>query len=317
VRSKLKFKEFYQKYQKRLQLSFLSKEVGLDNIIQISTQSTDSYEAVDYLNVIRPSSVVIIGHQESKYLIELDRTQLVELLTALFSGPVSTMILSRASKLLPQLVKLSNQFNIPLLQSEQDDAELLNNTRYYLSLALADHKLEHGVFVEVFSLGVFIRGESGIGKSELALALISRGHRLIADDVTEFSRVSPDKVDGHSPGILTDFLEIRGLGIVNIRAMFGSNSLKPNKTLRLIIEMVHFNGENNNKFDRLGSTKQNRNILGLDFPQYSIPVAPGRNLAVLVEAATRSHLLEMNGYNASDDFIERQRKAIRESSEKK
>ena len=154
-------------------------------------------------------------------------------------------------------------------------------------------------------------GASGVGKSELALSLISRGHRLIADDITAFSRVSPSAVDGMHPGLSNDFMEVRGLGIVNIRAMFGSNALRRNKTLRMIVNMVEFTPENQHEFDRLGSTQKTRNMLGLEIPEFTLPVSPGRNLAVLVEAAARNHLLRMGGYNSAEDFIERQRRAIK------
>jgi len=194
------------------------------------------------------------------------------------------------------------------------DPELLNDLRYFLHQALADKTIEHGVFIDVHSIGTFITGDSGVGKSELALSLISRGHRLIADDVTEFSRISPGVIDGIHPGQASQFLEVRGLGILNIRAMFGSGALRRNKILRMIFKMVHFTAENSHKFDRLGTAEHTRNILGVDIPQVTLPVAPGRNLAVLVEAAARNHILKLNGYNAAEDFIERQRRAIKANS---
>jgi len=157
---------------------------------------------------------------------------------------------------------------------------------------------------------VFITGKAAVGKSELALALISRGHRLISDDVTLFSRSAPDLVEGTSPQLLTDFMEVRGLGVVNVRAMFGANSLKRSMALSLIINMVTLDSDNRNEFDRLGNQQKSREILGLPFPEITLPVAPGRNLAVLVEAAARNHLLQINGYNAAQDLITRQNRAI-------
>jgi HPr kinase/phosphorylase len=171
---------------------------------------------------------------------------------------------------------------------------LLDNTRYLLSQALAENTNEHGVFIEVYSIGVFITGKTAIGKSELALSLISRGHRLISDDVTLFSRSTPDRVEGRSPQLLTDFLEVRGLGVVNVRAMFGANALTRSMPLSLIVNMVELDRANKTEFDRLGNNLKMRTILGLEFPEVSLPVAQGRNLAVLVEAATRNHLLQIN-----------------------
>ena len=184
-----------------------------------------------------------------------------------------------------------------------------------MSRALAESTTKHGVYLEVYSIGVFITGKAAVGKSELALALVSHGHRLISDDITLFSRSAPDLVEGSSPRLLTDFMEVRGLGVVNVRAMFGANALRRNMPLSLIINMVTLDSDNKTEFDRLGNQQDTRDILGVEFPEITLPVAPGRNLAVLVEAAARNHLLQTNGYNAAQDLIARQSQAIAESND--
>ena len=310
MQSALTIRDFHQRFQKRLSLAFESGQVGLDQIIQYSTQKDDSYEAVDYLNIIRPSSVVVVGLRESHYLNGLSVSQLHELLDILFAGPVRCLVLSRDSNLNQESISHCNNRNIPVLRSQLSDAALLSNLRYFLNQALAEKTTEHGVYLEVYSIGTFITGESGVGKSELALSLISRGHRLISDDITEFSMISPGVIDGIHPGLSNDFMEVRGLGILNIRAMFGSNALRRNKTLRMIVNMVPFTVENSDRFDRLGQIQRTRSILGTEIPEMTLPVAQGRNLAVLVEAAARNHMLRMSGYNSAEDFIERQRLAI-------
>ena len=311
----LKISQFLDQYQQKLKLTFASAEIGLEQEIKISRQTGDTFEAVDYFNAIRTSSVVVVGYQEARYIQKLDLAEQTRLMKTLFQGPVCTIFMSQDNHLPDAMIRLCEDRNIPVFQSDLSDSDLLDNTRYYLSRMLAEHSDEHGVYIEVFSLGVFLTGDSGAGKSELALALISRGHRLISDDITRFSRLAPDIIDGHSPELLSDFMEVRGLGIINIRAMFGANSLKRNKSLRLIVKMAHFTKDNANQFDRLGNTENTRNILGLEIPEVTLPVAPGRNLAVLVEAAVRNHLLNMNGYNAADDFVQRQNLAIRENSQ--
>ncbi len=313
----LKISEFLNRYQQKLQLTFATAEIGLDQEIKISRAAGDTFEAVDYFNAIRTSSVVVVGFQEARYIRKLELEEQTRLMKTLFQGPVCTIITSQDNELPEAMIQLCEKRNIPVFRSALCDSDLLDNTRYYLSQVLAENVDEHGVFIEVYSLGVFLTGDSGVGKSELALALISRGHRLISDDVTRFSRLTPDVVDGHSPVLLTDFMEVRGLGIINIRAMFGANSLKRNMALRLIVNMVHLTSDNANQFDRLGSTDKTRNILGLEIPEVTLPVATGRNLAVLVEAAARNHLLNMNGYNAAEDFVRRQNKAISGSSQAK
>jgi len=307
--------EFLNQYQHKLKLNFTSRQIGLNRQIQLSRQTADTFDAADYFNVIRTSSIVVVGYQESRYIHKLDNDEQTRLFKTLFRGPVCVIICSQGNLLPEALVELCESREIPVLQSELSDSELLDNTRYLLSRALAENTNEHGVYIEVYSLGVFITGKTAVGKSELALSLISRGHRLISDDVTLFTRSTPDVVEGSSPQLLTDFLEVRGLGIVNVRAMFGANSLKRSMPLSLIVNMVELDRNNSTEFDRLGNNLETRSILGLEFPQVTLPVAPGRNLAVLVEAAARNHLLHSSGYNAAQDFITRQNQAIAQDAD--
>ena len=156
--------------------------------------------------------------------------------------------------------------------------------------------------------GVLITGESSIGKSELALELLTRGHRLIADDATEFARTSPDTLNGTCPEMLRDFLEVRGLGILNVRAMFGASAIKQSRNLRLIVVLQDI--DDAEKMDRLHGSKQIRTIQNVDIPEITLPVGPGRNLAVLLEVAVRNHILNMKGYDASQAFIDRQKRRL-------
>jgi len=311
----LKIHEFLNQYQHKLKLNFTSRQVGLNREIHLSRQAADTFDAADYFNAIRTSSIVVVGYQESRYIHKLDTDEQGKLFKTLFRGPVCVIICSEGNLLPESMIELCESRDIPVLQSELSDSELLDNTRYLLSRALADNTTEHGVFIEVFSLGVFITGKTALGKSELALSLISRGHRLISDDVTLFTRSTPDVVEGSSPRLLTDFLEVRGLGVVNVRAMFGANSLKRSMPLSLIVNMVELDRKNSTEFDRLGNNLKTRSILGLDFPEVTLPVAPGRNLSILVEAAARNHLLHSSGYNAAEDFIARQNQAIARDSD--
>ncbi len=156
--------------------------------------------------------------------------------------------------------------------------------------------------------GVLITGESSIGKSELALELLTRGHRLIADDATEFARITPDTLLGTCPDMLRDFLEVRGLGILNVRAMFGASAIKESRNLRLVIRLQEM--EDANQIDRLHGSRRMTSIQGISIPEVTLPVGPGRNLAVLLEAAVRNHILIINGYDGSQAFIERQKERL-------
>ncbi len=311
MRQSLEIDEFLRLYQSKLALSFVTEQVGLDRQISLSRTAADTFLAVDYFNVIRTSSVVIVGLQEARYIQSIPVEEQQRLFKTLFQGPVRVIIVSQGNSLPEAILRLCERHSISVLQSQLNDSDLLDNTRHLLTYALAELCDEHGVYIEVYSVGVFLTGQSGVGKSELALALIARGHRLIADDITRFSRIGPDIIEGRSPDLLSGFMEVRGLGILNIRAMYGANAIKRNKTLRLIVNMIQLTDENSDQFDRIGKNVNTRNILGIDIPEVTLPVAPGRNLAVIVEAAARNHLLNMNGYNAAEDFIEQQRNAIR------
>jgi HPr kinase/phosphorylase len=176
---------------------------------------------------------------------------------------------------------------------------------------LAQRTTLHGVFMDVLGVGVLIMGDSGTGKSELALELVSRGHRLIADDAPEFSRVDMDTISGTSLWGLTPFLEVRGLGILNVQALFGDSAIKREKHLRLIVQLEQMTPERLRNIDRLQGDYRGRRVLGVDIPEIGLVVAPGRNLSVLLECAVRNHSLKVQGYNAADDFCERQQQAMR------
>jgi HPr kinase/phosphorylase len=172
----------------------------------------------------------------------------------------------------------------------------------------------HGVFLDVLGFGVLLRGASAIGKSELALGLLNRGHRLVADDAVDIKQVSPDTLIGSCPPLLQDFLEVRGLGILNIRVMFGDNAIKTSKRLQLIVKLATFSDDELKLIDRLHGMYRLEHILEVPVPEVTIPVAPGRNLAVLIETAVRNQVIKHNGYDASNEFILRQHQLMRGDS---
>jgi HPr kinase/phosphorylase len=176
---------------------------------------------------------------------------------------------------------------------------------HHLTQVLADSTSLHGVLLDVLGLGVLITGDSAIGKSELALELITRGCRLVADDVVELYKVAPDRLEGRCPELLRDFLEVRGLGVLNIRALFGEIAVAPKKNLRLIVHLEKLSQIVPGEIDRLEITASAHEILGLEIPKVRIPVAAGRNLAVLVEVAARNHILQARGINSAEQFVAR------------
>jgi len=262
------------------------------------------------LSCIHPNRLQVIGHAELVYLTELGPTALRETMEMLFAGEPAAVIFS--DRIEPDEVfwEHARRTGTPLLGSPLGDEDLITQLRYYLTHALAEHTTLHGVFIEVLGMGVLLVGDPAIGKSELALDLISRGHRLVADDAPMFSRVAPDVLEGSCPEPLRDFLEVRGLGILNIRAMFGEGAVVHRRVLNLIIDLKPLGQPELEQIDRLTGSLSGSTILGVTIPRITMPVAPGRNLGVIVEAAVRHQILRIRGYDAGVDFIDRQARAI-------
>lgn len=214
------------------------------------------------------------------------------------------------------LIKLAEQEQIALLSSALDYSQLHSRLRFQLMQLLAEREIIHGVMMDVHGTGVLITGDASVGKSELALELISRGHILVADDAPEFTRIAPGTLECQCPPLLRDFLEVRGLGVLNIALMYGDAHTRSRKILRCIVHLKPVRAEGFNKDladiagDRISEPSGTRQVLGVNVPERTIPVAPGRNIAVLVEAAVRDQILRAGGYSASRDLINKQADAL-------
>jgi len=265
---------------------------------------------IGHLNLIHNNMIQVIGKTECDYLGSLDADFRHSTLTQLFTNKTVAIILADALPVPDLLSEYANKYNVPVLSCTANSNDVVDAVRYYLQKLFSDKEIVHGVFMEVLGIGVLITGESSVGKSELALELITRGHRLVADDAPEFNRIGLEILDGRSPDVLRGFVEVRGLGVLNIREMYGDNAVKTHKYLGLIIHMERMNDNNTNEFNRLRGNTEVRKILDVEVPVTVIPVAPGRNLAVIVEAAVRNHILRRNGRDASQQFIDLQQQAI-------
>jgi HPr kinase/phosphorylase len=262
------------------------------------------------LNCIHPNRLQVIGQQEHAYLTSLSASAFTDTVEQLFAELPAAVIFTDGVVPDKALCEAADRTQTPLLASTLGDQDLINHLRYFLTHALAERKTLHGVFIEVLGMGVLLIGNPAVGKSELALELITRGHRLIADDAPRFARIAPDVLEGTCPELLRDFLEVRGLGILNIRAMFGESAVLRSKTLNLIIDLQPLDLQQLESIDRLTGSLTALTILDVTIPKILMPVAPGRNLAILVEAAVRHQILRIRGYDASDDFTNRQARAI-------
>jgi len=304
--------DFFQSHGERLGLHWEAGKEGESRLLQ-TEKYLNGVPLAGYLNLVRPNRVQVLGPDEVQYLSQLKKNSHQDAMSRLFKSEPAMIIFANikaASEIPQEFISMANQSASPLLSTALPSNQLTELLQYHLARLLGDSKILHGVFMEVMGLGILLTGPSGIGKSELALELLSRGHRLIADDAPEFRRSAPDTIHGRSPVLLKDFLEVRGLGILNVRAMFGDNSIVESKRLRLIIHLDTISENTIWEIDRVGGSHRSRQILDVDIPEVQIPVAPGRNVAVIIEAAVRNHVLLLNGYNAVDDFMQRQQKLM-------
>jgi HPr kinase/phosphorylase len=304
----------FETHKDKLLLDWLGGYGGKDRLITDDDKQQPHVSLIGHLNAIHPNQIQVLGPWELEYLNQLGKNTHHDVIQQLFSNHPAAIIVSDGLLPEPTLIKLANDSNTPLFASSVKSHKLINILLRSLEQRLAEIIVIHGVFMEVYGTGVLLRGESGIGKSELALELINRGHRLIADDAPQFSRITPDAIRGHCPEALQNFLEVRGLGILNIRDMFGDSAIKPAKNLQLIVTLYFMKDEDKDILDRLHGSKQNCTILDMEIPEVRLPVAPGRNLAVLVEAATRQHIQLLSGYDAVEDFMQKQQRLIQSKS---
>jgi HPr kinase/phosphorylase len=284
-----------------------------DDLIQTSRPAPEAVEIspskslIGHLNLIHPNRVQVLGMSEIRYLNNLRDISRQDAARQLYANEPDCIIVAEGQPVPENLRVCCDQYAIPMFVSELSSDRIIDALHYHLTNALSEVVTLHGVFMEVTAVGVLLTGPSGVGKSELALELITRGHRLVADDAPEFSRIAPDIINGRCPRSLSDFLEVRGIGIINVRQLFGDSAIKGNKYLRFIIRLQPMDNEQLRELDRLSGTHSTRRILDIDIPEITIPVGPGRNLAVLVECAVRNHILRMSGYDSTEAFSARQR----------
>jgi HPr kinase/phosphorylase len=303
-------------HHERLSFEWQAGQRGEDRRIRPQSQQAAAglplSTSVGHLNLIHPNRIQVIGHAELAYLDNLGKNSHADALERLFGSLPALVVVADGAATPLELRQHADRTDTPLVSSPLATHKIISYLQYYLSNTMADCVILHGVFMEILGIGVLITGKSGVGKSELALELISRSHRLVADDAPEFRRIAPDTLSGSCPPALSGFLEVRGLGVLNIRAMFGDSAVKNSKNMRLIIRLQHMSEAELASIDRLHGSRQTVSVLEVDVPQVTLPVAPGHNLAVLAEGAARNHVLRLKGYDAAQAFIERQQKMISE-----
>ena len=247
-----------------------------------------------------PERIQIFGNMEHSYLESLTSEQRYESLDTFFSHNVSMVIATCEGKMFPEMIELAEKHKTPLYATEKGTSNFTAAIIAGLNVSLAERITTHGVFVEVYGEGVLIVGESGVGKSETAIELVKRGHRLIADDAVELKRVSDKTLVGSAPELIKHYVELRGIGIIDVRRIFGMGAVKATEKVDLCIQFEQWDPEK--QYERFGLETQYTDILGIQIPSITIPVKPGRNLAVIIEIAAMNNRQKKMGYNTAEEF---------------
>jgi HPr kinase/phosphorylase len=298
--SAITVQEIVNHQQIELQLEVAAGSLGLDNKIRSPFVQKSGLAMTGYVSFIAKNRVQLFGQTEIYYLKSLTDEEQDRVCSLYFEQHVAVCIVSRNLEIPPIFLKYAEQTATPILRSKLPTQPLIERLTKVLELYFAKSTSLHGVLLDVYSVGVLILGDSGIGKSECALDLISRNHRLVADDTVDLVRQGPLAVYGRGPDVIKYHMEIRGLGIINIKEMFGISAIRDRKKIQLVVKMVNWDKDIN--YDRLGLDDQIFSILGVDIPLIILPVRPGRNLATIIEVAARNQLLKLEGFHAAREF---------------
>ena len=255
-----------------------------------------------YFDHFEPMRLQVMGNVEASYLQKLSPSERAITFDRLLSYKVPALLVARGLPLDPECLEMAKKHNVTLLRSREVTSAVVSAIIAYLKAALAPRITRHGVLVEVYGEGLLLIGDSGIGKSEAAVELLKRGHRLIADDAVEIRKISSNSLVGTAPEMIRNYIELRGIGIVNVAKLFGMGAVKAENEINLVVNIVHWNTQK--VYDRLGLEDQYMEILGVQVPMNTIPITPGRNLAVILEVAAMNNRQRKMGYNAALEFTQ-------------
>ncbi len=310
----MRFKEFMDQFKE--DIIFMRYTVPLSQIVEeFNLEAVNTIEKWDEIHIAttdvnRPGlqltgfsdyfdheRIQVLGKVEKSYLDSLQETDRRKCLDEFYSIGFPVLIVARGLEVFPELIEIADKYGVPIFRTQSVTSRFLSELIKYLNVQLSPRITQHGVFVEVYGEGVLILGESGVGKSETALELVKRGHRLVTDDIVEIRKVSETTLIGTAPDIIRHFIEIRGIGILDVKNLFGVGSVKVTEAISLVINLELWNNEKS--YERLGLDNEYMEILGINIPSLIIPVRPGRNLAMIVEVAAMNNRQRKMGYNAA------------------
>jgi HPr kinase/phosphorylase len=304
--------ELVQANQESLKLTWLAGE-DIAAQRELAKDVAEPADLVGHLNLIHPSRIHVYGHEERDYYHRMGAARRNTFVADFAANHSPAVIVAEGLPPAEAVLADARRLGLPMLASPLPAARVIDTLRDWLSRTVAERCEMHGVLMDVLGMGVLISGESGLGKSELCLELISRGHGLVADDVVEFTRIGPNAIEGRCPALLQNLLEVRGLGLLDIRTIFGETAVRRKMKLRLIVHLVRRSAMDN-EYQRLPLEALAQDVLGVPIRKVVIPVAAGRNLAVLTEAAVRSTILQLRGIDTTSEFVARQHQLIQSQS---
>ncbi len=286
----------------KLETIYIHKDAS-EVMIDENDVNRPGLQLMGFYEYFNPERIQIIGKMEFAYLSTIDEKTRKERLQLLFAQRIPALIITRELPYFAEMLELAKEYEVPLLRSKESTSNFMSGLIAFLNLNLAPRVTRHGVLIEIYGEGVFITGESGVGKSETAIELVKRGHRLVADDAVEIRKVSNISLVGSSPDNIRHFLELRGIGIINARRLFGIGAVKMTEKIDLVVELEQWNSEK--VYDRMGVDTEFVSLLGVKIPSLTIPVKPGRNLAVILEVAAMNNRQKKMGYNAARELLNR------------
>ena len=292
-----------QQLVKEFKLEIAYASTDFESIrITVEDVARPGLQLAGFFDHYEPMRIQVMGNVEMSYVTKMEPSGRSAIYDRLFSYKFPAMIIARGIQPHPEMLAMAKKHNITILCTKEATSNLVSSVITYLKAALAPRVTRHGVMVEVYGEGILLTGDSGIGKSEAAIELLKRGHRLIADDAVEIRKVSANSLTGTSPELIRNYIELRGIGIINVAKLYGMGAVKLDNQIDLVVNIVHWNTQE--AYDRLGLEDQFTEILGVKVPMYTIPITPGRNLAVILEVAAMNNRQKKMGYNAAVEFTE-------------
>jgi HPr kinase/phosphorylase len=291
-----------------LRLHLVAGKRGLSRRVSSARIQKPGLALAGFVEYLHKERIQVFGNTEMSYLKTLPRERGIEVLRNFFAQDVACLVVTKNIEIPPEVAALAEEAGVPLLRTPHLSSTFIENIQNCLEDHLTASTSMHGVLLDVFGVGILLLGKSGIGKSEIALDLVMRGHRLVADDIVDVKRKTPESVVGQGSEIIKHHMEVRGLGIINIKDLFGVAAIRERKKIEIVLELVEW--DPGVEYDRLGVEEKKFRVLDVEIPMMVVPVRPGRNMTTIVEVAARNHLLKQQGHHSAREFQERLNRAI-------